>query len=137
MLETQAAQPAGLRTPDWYRSATRWTQLTLAEDDPVRYDPSFWIDVFKRTRSNATCLSAGGYIAYYPSKVPLHYVSKFIGDTDPFGTLVEGARSSACTSWPASIPTPSTRTPPTRIPNGSRIDKNGNRAGTGPSRQSG
>ena len=92
MLETQAAQPAGLRTPDWYRSATRWTQLTLAEDDPVRYDPSFWLDVFKRTRSNATCLSAGGYIAYYPSKVPLHYVSKFIGDTDPFGTLVEGAR---------------------------------------------
>jgi hypothetical protein len=92
MLEAQAAQAAGLRTPDWYRSATRWTQLTLAEDDPVRYDPSFWLDVFKRTRSNATCLSAGGYIAYYPSKVPLHYVSKYLGDTDPFGTLVDGAR---------------------------------------------
>ena len=58
----------------------------------VKFDPAFWIDVFKRTRSNATCLSAGGYIAYYPSKVPLHYVSKFIGDTDPFGTLVDGAR---------------------------------------------
>lgn len=81
-----------LRTPDWYRSATRWTQLTLAEDDPVKFDPEFWIDVFKRTQSNATCLSAGGYIAYYPSQVPLHYVSKFIGDTDPFGALVEGAR---------------------------------------------
>ena len=24
--------------------------------------------------------------------MPLHYVSKFIGDTDPFGTLVDGAR---------------------------------------------
>lgn len=81
-----------LRTPHWYRSATRWTQLTLAEDDPIKFDPEQWIDIFKRTKSNATCLSAGGYIAYYPSKVPLHYVSKYLGDSDPFGQLVDGAR---------------------------------------------
>ena len=92
MLDAKARATDTLRTPDWYRSATRWTQLTLAEDDPVRFDPAFWIEVFRRTRSNATCLSAGGYVAYYPSKVPLHHVSRFIGDTDPFGTLVEGAR---------------------------------------------
>jgi len=92
MLQTNAQQTGNLRTADWYKSATRWTQLTLAEDDPIRFDPEFWIDVFKRSKSNATCLSAGGYIAYYPSKVPLHYVSKYLGDTDPFGRLVEGAR---------------------------------------------
>lgn len=92
MLDVKTEATPFLRTPDWYKSATRWTQLTLAEDDPVKFDPAFWIDVFKRTKSNATCLSAGGYIAYYPSKVPFHYVSKFIGDSDPFGTLVEGAR---------------------------------------------
>ncbi|WEX11086.1 alpha-amylase family protein [Chelativorans sp. AA-79] len=92
MLQTNAQSTDNLRTADWYRSATRWTQLTLAEDDPIRFDPEFWIDLFKRSKSNATCLSAGGYIAYYPSKVPLHYVSKYLGDTDPFGRLVEGAR---------------------------------------------
>jgi hypothetical protein len=92
MPRTTAAPKSSLRTPDWYKSATRWAQLTLAEDDPIKLDPKQWIDIFKRTQSNATCLSAGGYIAYYPSKVPLHYVSKFIGDTDPFGTLVTGAR---------------------------------------------
>lgn len=92
MLDSKAQPTDHLRQPDWYKSATRWTQLTLAEDDPVKYDPAFWVDVFKRTRSNATCLSAGGYIAYYPSKVPLHYVSKFLGDSDPFGDLVNGAR---------------------------------------------
>ncbi len=85
-------RPEAWRTADWYRSATRWTQLTLAEDDPIRFDPEFWIDLFRRSKSNATCLSAGGYIAYYPSKVPFHYVSRYLGDTDPFGTLVEGAR---------------------------------------------
>jgi hypothetical protein len=92
MLETIAPSAGDLRTADWYRSATRWTQLTLAEDDPIRFDPEFWIDLFRRSRSNATCLSAGGYIAYYPSKVPFHYVSRHLGDTDPFGTLVDGAR---------------------------------------------
>lgn len=81
-----------LRTPEWYRTATRWTQLTLAEDDPVKFDVSQWINIFRETRSNATCLSAGGYIAYYPSKVPLHYVSKFMDGNDPFGELVDGAR---------------------------------------------
>lgn len=81
-----------VRSPEWYKSATRWTQLTFAEDDPDKYDPEFWIDVFRRTKSNAVCLSAGGYIAYYPSEIPLHYVSKFIGGSDPFGTIVEGAR---------------------------------------------
>jgi hypothetical protein len=92
MLQTTAQKTGTLRTADWYKSATRWTQLTLAEDDPIRFDPEFWIDLFKRSKSNATCLSAGGYIAYYPSKVPFHYVSKYLGGTDPFGRLVEGAR---------------------------------------------
>ena len=76
MLDAKTETTDTLRTPDWYKSATRWTQLTLVEDDPDKFDPAFWIDIFKRTQSNATCLSAGGYIAYYPSKVPLHYVSK-------------------------------------------------------------
>lgn len=92
MLDAAPKSTNHLRNADWYKSATRWTQLTLAEDDPIRFDPAFWVDVFKRTQSNATCISAGGYVAYYPSKVPLHYVSKFLGDTDPFGALVEGAR---------------------------------------------
>ncbi len=82
-----------LRTKDWFRTATRWTQLTLAEDDPDRFDPKYWIDIFRRTNSNAACLSAGGYIAYYPSKVPLHYVSRHLNGRDSFGALVEGARS--------------------------------------------
>ncbi|WP_417308071.1 family 10 glycosylhydrolase [Devosia sp.] len=92
MLDAKPQAANTLRTPDWYRSATRWTQLTLAEDDPVKFDPAYWIEIFKRTQSNATCISAGGYVAYYPSQVLLHHVSRFIGDTDPFGTLVDGAR---------------------------------------------
>jgi hypothetical protein len=83
----------GLRTPTWYESATRWTQLTLVEDDPQSYDLNFWLGVFDQTQSNATCLSAGGYVAYYPSKIALQHVSRHLGDSDPFGDLVAGARA--------------------------------------------
>lgn len=82
-----------LRTPDWFTGATRWTQLTFTDDDPSRYDPDFWIDVMRRSKSNALCLSAGGYMAFYPTQIPLHHRSAHLGDSDPFGTLVRAARS--------------------------------------------
>lgn len=78
----------------WYDRTMRWAQLTLVENDPGRYDPKFWLDYFKRTRSDGTCLSAGGYVAYYPTKVRLHHRSRWMGDTDPFGELAEGSRKS-------------------------------------------
>src|SRR5579872_6608665 len=79
--------PAG-----WFDRPMRWAQLTLVEDDPGKYDLTFWLDYFRRTHSDAACLSAGGCVAYYPTKIPLHYRSKWMGDSDPFGQLVEGCR---------------------------------------------
>ncbi len=76
----------------WYDRPMRWAQLTLVEDDPGQYDPAFWLDYFKRTHSDAACLSAGGCVAYYPTKVPLHYRSQFLGERDCFGELVAGCR---------------------------------------------
>lgn len=70
----------------------RWAQLTLVEDDPGKFDLNFWLDYFSRTHSDGACLSAGGCVAYYPTKVPLHYRSKWLGDRDPFGDLVAGCR---------------------------------------------
>lgn len=70
----------------------RWGQLTLVENDPGKYDPQFWLDYFKRTRCDAVCLSAGGCVAYYPTQIPLHHRSEWMGNTDPFGELVAGCR---------------------------------------------
>ena len=75
-------------TPSWVNKPMRWAQLTLVEDDPGKFDPRFWLDYFKRTRSDAVCLSAGGCVAYYPTKVPFHHRSQWLGDSDPFGELV-------------------------------------------------
>ena len=70
----------------------RWAQLTLVENDPGRFDLAFWLDYFRRVHADAACLSAGGCVAYYPTQVPLHYRSRWLGDSDPFGDLVAGCR---------------------------------------------
>ena len=63
----------------------RWVQLTLVENDPGRFDPQFWLDYFRRLHADAATLSAGGIVAYYPTEVPLHHRSAWLGSSDPFG----------------------------------------------------
>jgi hypothetical protein len=76
----------------WFDRPLRWAQLTLVENDPGQYDPGFWLDYFKRIHADAACLSAGGCVAYYPTKIPLHHRSTWMGNSDPFGELVAGCR---------------------------------------------
>jgi hypothetical protein len=76
----------------WFDRPMRWVQLTLVENDPGRFDPRFWLEYFRRLHADAATLSAGGIVAYYPTEVPLHHRSAWLGGTDPFGTLVKGCR---------------------------------------------
>src|SRR5690606_34826699 len=71
----------------------RWTQLTFVENDPLDFDLDAWADVMDRTASTAVCISAGGYVAYYPTKVALHHRSIDLGDRDLLGEVVDLARS--------------------------------------------
>ena len=87
-LHAAESQP----TDGWYDRPMRWAQLTLVENDPGTFDPSFWLDYFRRTHSDAACLSAGGCIAYYPTKIPFHHRSRWLAESDPFGDLVAGCR---------------------------------------------
>jgi hypothetical protein len=87
-----AAAAAPPPVPSWMGQPMRWAQLTLVEDDPGKFDPGFWLDYFQRTAANAVCLSGGGCVAYYPTQVPFHHRSAWLGDRDVFGDLVAGCR---------------------------------------------
>ena len=94
----QDPREANARPPDdlmtgWFDRPMRWVQLTLVENDPGRFDPSFWIEYFRRLHADAATLSAGGIVAYYPTDIPLHHRSAWLGTIDPFGTLLTGCRS--------------------------------------------
>lgn len=79
--------------PGWYDRPMRWAQVAFVEDDPGNYDPNFWFDYFRRIHADAACLSAGGCVAFYPTKIPMHYRSKWLGNGDAFGEMVKGCRS--------------------------------------------
>jgi hypothetical protein len=76
----------------WYERPMRWAQLAFVEDDPGNYDLSFWLDYFQKIHADAACLSAGGVVAFYPTEIPLHYRSRWLGTMDTFGEIVAGCR---------------------------------------------
>jgi type 1 glutamine amidotransferase len=76
----------------WYDRPMRWAQLSFVEDDPGNYDMQFWLDFFARIHADATILNAGGCVAFYPTQIPLHYRSKWLGNMDAFGDMAHGCR---------------------------------------------
>src|SRR5262245_62097418 len=92
LAAVEADGSAPLPPPSWVDRPMRWAQLTLVEDDPGKFDLDFWLQYFQRTKSDAVCLSAGGCVAYYPTKIPFHHRSQWLGERDPFGDLVTGCR---------------------------------------------
>ena len=83
-----AAQPGAV---PWYRRAYRWGQTNITENDPPKYDIPFWRNHWKETHTQAVIINAGGIVAYYPSKFPLHHRAEFLNGRDLFGELTEAA----------------------------------------------
>ncbi|HWB16300.1 MAG TPA: alpha-amylase family protein [Vicinamibacterales bacterium] len=90
----ESGAPPEVQAQPWYDRTMRWVQLILVETDPGQFDPEWWIDLFKRTRADGLCLTAGGLTAFYPTAIPFHHMATTMkaGD-DPFGVLVRGARA--------------------------------------------
>jgi hypothetical protein len=84
------ATTAPAATP-WYRRVTRWGQVNITEKDPSQYDIAWWRAYWKHTNTRGIIANAGGIVAYYPTKIPLHKRSEFLGDRDLFGDLCHAA----------------------------------------------
>ena len=91
-LLAAATAPEVAFAPSWVERPMRWAQLAFVDDDPVKIDAAFWFDYFKRIHADGVCLSAGGCTAFYPTDVPFHHRSPFLGNRDLFGEFVAGCR---------------------------------------------
>ncbi len=83
----------GATDTPWYRRALRWGQTNITERDPATYDLPWWRGYWKRTQVQAVIINAGGIVAYYPSRFPLHRRAEFLGDRDLFGELSQAAHA--------------------------------------------
>ncbi len=91
VLTADAAPATASAAQPWYRRTLRWGQTNITEIDPARYDIAWWRRHWQRTRTQGVIINAGGIVAYYPSRVPLHRPAQFLGGRDLFGELCQAA----------------------------------------------
>jgi hypothetical protein len=77
----------------WYATMRRCGQININERDPLDLDVMGWIDYWASLRVDALLLNGGGIVAYYPTQVPYHHRSEFLGSRDLFGELTTAARA--------------------------------------------
>jgi len=76
----------------WFRRMRRCAQHNLNEYDPQTLDIDSWMDYWESLRINALVLTAGGLMAFYPTRIPNHHKSQFLGDKDVFGEYAKRAK---------------------------------------------
>jgi hypothetical protein len=91
-LSSSKSDSSEAKAAPWYRCCLRWGQTNITELDVTRYDIPWWCDYWKRTCVQGIIVNAGGIVAYYPSKHPLHRRAQFLGERDLFGELLHAAR---------------------------------------------
>ncbi len=76
----------------WYSTMLRCGQININEQDPLTMDAGSWMDYFASLKVDAVQLNGGGIMAFYPTKVPFHHRSEYLGSRDLFGEVVSAAR---------------------------------------------
>ena len=93
----------------WYETMRRCGQLNLNERDPLSLDVTAWIDYWASLKLDALLLNGGGIVAFYPTQVPYHHRSEFLGSRDLFGKSYTARRRGSAN--PASRPRKVCRSP--------------------------
>src|SRR5215467_345510 len=76
----------------WYATMRRCGQINLNERDALSADVGAWMDYWASLRVSTVLLNGGGIVAFYPTQVPYHHRSPFLGSRDLFGEMVAAAR---------------------------------------------
>ena len=76
----------------WYATMRRCGQINFNERDPLTMDADAWMDYWVSLKVNAVLLNGGGIVAFYPTAIPYHQRSQFLGARDLFGDMVAAAK---------------------------------------------
>ncbi len=85
----------GSNARPWYATMRRCGQININERDPIDMDVDRWIAYWASLKVDALLLNGGGIVAYYPTEIPYHHRSEFLGSRDLFGELAAAARANA------------------------------------------
>lgn len=91
VLTSAAAQPSN-PPPHWYERIRRLGQPNLNEKDAATVDVAKWVKFWSDCKADGLVVSAGGILAFYPTKVPFHQPSRYLGTRDVYGEFAEALR---------------------------------------------
>ena len=77
----------------WYATMRRCGQTNFNERDPIELDIDWWVRCWSSLKLDALLLNAGGIMAFYPTEIPYHHRSQFLGNRDLFGDFHQGRQS--------------------------------------------
>jgi hypothetical protein len=87
-----ASRLLGVEGAPWYARMRRCGQINFNERDPLTLDVEAWGDYWASLKVDALLLGGGGIVAFYPTEVPHHHRSEFLGARDLFGEMAAAAR---------------------------------------------
>jgi hypothetical protein len=87
-----AGPQSGAPAP-WYQTMRRCGQVNFNERDPIELNIGEWLDYWTSLKINALLLNGGGILAFYPTRVPYHHKSRYLGSRDLFGDFTRAAKS--------------------------------------------
>lgn len=73
----------------WWLKMRRCAQHNLNEYDPKILNIDEWVNYWASLKIDAIILTAGGFMAMYPTKLSNHYKSQFLGNRDLFGDYLK------------------------------------------------
>jgi hypothetical protein len=95
LLATAAIPGAAVPTvakPYWYERIRRVGQPNLNEKDAASVDVEKWIRYWSSLKADGLVVSAGGILAFYPTLVPHHQRSRYLGSRDVYGEFAVAMR---------------------------------------------
>lgn len=89
-LSAAVTQNAGGQEP-WHQRLRRVGQVNFNARDPQELDVELWADYWASAKVDAVLVNVTGMIAFYPTEVPFHRRSPYLGDRDFFGDCCAAA----------------------------------------------
>jgi hypothetical protein len=83
---------AGENTP-WHQRVRRIGQVNFSEKDVAEANVPEWADYWASCKVDAVQINVTGMIAFYPTEVPFHKRSRYLGNRDFFGECCRDAKA--------------------------------------------
>jgi hypothetical protein len=77
----------------WHQRIRRIGQVNFSEKDVVEADVEAWADYWAEVKVEAVQINVTGMIAFYPTEVPYHKRSRYLGNRDFFGECCRAAKA--------------------------------------------